>query len=311
MSENNDKLPLILDIKANSLDDGPGIRSVVFFKGCPLSCVWCHNPESRKASPEIAFDTEKCIDCGSCRDLCTEKALSQKNAFYVDRKACKLCFKCADSCPSAALEMVGKPMNIDEILAKILPDKPFFDVSSGGVTLSGGEATLHMEFLSELLKSLKKNGIHSLLETCGFFDHERFMELVYPYTDSIFFDVKIMDSMDHKKFCGLPNERILDNFRQIARTARLDGKAFLPRTPLVPDITDTEANIKAVAAFYNETGITEAALLSYNPLWHDKSRKMGAENPYVNNTAMTSFSDKTVMERCRRIFENKGIKVFE
>lgn len=207
--------------------------------------------------------------------------------------------------------MVGKPMTIDEILAKILPDKPFFDVSSGGVTLSGGEATLHMEFLSELLKSLKKNGIHTLLETCGFFDHKRFMELVYPYTDSIFFDVKIMDSMNHKKFCGLPNERILENFRQIARTSRLDGKAFLPRTPLVPDITDTEANIEALAAFYKESEVSEAALLSYNPLWHDKSRKMGVENPYGKSIAMTSFSDKAIIERCRRIIENKGIRIYE
>jgi pyruvate formate lyase activating enzyme len=139
MNDENKKSPLVLEIKGNSLDDGPGIRSVIFFKGCPLSCVWCHNPESRKAAPEIAFDGKLCVDCGECRKTCPERALSKIHPFYVDRTLCNLCYLCADACPSGALEKVGKTMTVDAIMEKILPDKPFYDASGGGVTLSGGE----------------------------------------------------------------------------------------------------------------------------------------------------------------------------
>lgn len=303
--------PLILDIKANSLDDGPGIRSVVFFKGCPLSCVWCHNPESKNAYPEISFDPVKCIDCGSCRESCAEKALSKNNSFYIDRKACSLCFRCLDSCPSSAIERVGRQMSIDSIFSEILPDKPFFDASNGGVTLSGGEATLYMDFVSHLLKKFKDNGIHTLIETCGFFDKKRFMELIYPFVDTIFFDVKIKDSSLHKKFCGLPNEKIIENFKALAESVKKDGKTFIPRTPLIPGITDTDENIFSIASFYKETGIGEAALLSYNPLWHEKNRKMGLENPFSGIPVMTSFQDRESLERCRSIFKNKEIRIYE
>lgn len=301
------KKPLVLEIKGNSLDDGPGIRSVVFFKGCPLSCVWCHNPESRKPSAEIAFDGKLCVDCGECRKVCPEKALSKSNLYYVDRSLCTLCFICADVCPSGALERVGKQMSVDDIMAKILPDKPFFDTSGGGVTLSGGEATLYMDFLSELLKTLKRHGIQTLLETCGSFDLGRFMDLVYPYLDAIYYDIKIMDSSDHKTFCGLSNERVLDNFKEILKAARKDGKSLLPRTPLVPGITDTDLNIRAVAEFLKSQGVKEAALLAYNPLWHEKSDKVGVDDPYKTTKAMTTFSDNSVLERCRAIYRETGI----
>ena len=161
------RTPLILDIKGNSLDDGPGIRSVIFFKGCPLSCVWCHNPESKKTGAEIAFDGGRCIDCGTCREVCPEKALSRENPFYIDRSRCPLCFDCVQACPSGALEQVGKEMSINEILEKIVPDKPFFEVSDGGVTLSGGEPTLFMDFAAKLLVALKQQKIHTLVETCS------------------------------------------------------------------------------------------------------------------------------------------------
>lgn len=301
------KKPLVLEIKGNSLDDGPGIRSVVFFKGCPLFCVWCHNPESRKPIAEIAFDGKLCVDCGECRNVCPEKALSKSNTHYVDRSLCSLCFVCADVCPSGALERVGKLMTVEDIMAKILPDKPFFDTSGGGVTLSGGEATLYMDFLSELLKTLKSHGIHTLLETCGSFDLGRFMDLVYPYLDAIYYDIKIMDSNDHKTFCGLSNERICDNFKEILKVARKDGKSLLPRTPLVPDITDTTINIRAVAEFLKSQDVKEAALLAYNPLWHEKSAKMGVDNPYKTTKAMTTFSDDSVLKRCRAIYREMGI----
>lgn len=301
--------PLVLEIKGNSLDDGPGIRSVVFFKGCPLSCVWCHNPESRKAIPEIAFDAKLCVDCGKCRNICPENALSKSNPFYVDRSKCTLCFVCTDVCPSGALEHVGREMTVSDIMEKVLPDKPFYDSSGGGVTLSGGEATLYMDFMSTLLKELKKNGIKTLLETCGSFDLQMFMDLVYPYLDMIYYDIKIMDNEQHKKYCRLPNNRILNNFKELQAVSKKDGKVLLPRTPLIPGMTDSEENIRAIGEFLKDLGITEAALLSYNPLWHEKNAKIGLDDPYRNDRTMTSFTDNAVIERLRSIYRHMGISV--
>ncbi|MFY9397631.1 MAG: glycyl-radical enzyme activating protein [Desulfomonilia bacterium] len=302
-----ERAPLILDIKGNSLDDGPGIRTVVFFKGCPLCCVWCHNPESRKAALEIAFDSKKCIGCGACRDACPEKALSENNPYYIDRNRCTLCFACVRECPSGALERVGREMSVQEIVERILPDKPFFAVSGGGVTLSGGEPTLFMDFASGLLKALKQEKIHTLVETCGWFDMERFMAMIYPCTDTIYFDLKIMDPALHKTFCGVPNDRILANFARLVRQAAEDGKEVLPRTPLVPGITDTVENIRGIAGFLKGLGVTRADLLAYNPLWHDKSDKIGVNDPYRSSPAMTTFSDRAVLTRCREIFGQAGI----
>jgi len=307
MTENEIKTPLILEIKGNSLDDGPGIRSVVFYKGCTLSCVWCHNPESKKASMEISFEPKDCIDCGACREACPKDALSQNNRFYIDRNKCNLCFLCVEACPSGALDRVGKTMSVDDIIKKLLPDKPFFDTSGGGVTLSGGEPTLFMDFTSSLLKSLKENGIRSLLETCGLFDMNKFMDKLYPYLDMIYFDIKIIDSDAHKNYCGVSNEKILDNFTRLYQKVSHDGKIILARTPLIPDITDTESNIREIAAFLNKLNIADAALLAYNPLWHEKSDKVGVEDPYKNSKVMTTFTDNSVTEKCKDIFRNAGI----
>jgi len=152
-----------------------------------------------------------------------------------------------------------------------------------------------------------QNDIHTLLETCGFFDLKRFMETLYPYLDTIYFDIKIIDSIAHKNYCGLPNEKILDNFKQLSNTVKSDGKILLPRTPLIPDITDTEINIREIAAFLKNLNITEATLLEYNPLWHEKSDKVGMENPYKKIKTMTSFSEGAVGEKCRAIFADAGI----
>ncbi len=301
------KIPFILEIKGNSLDDGPGIRSVVFYKGCPLSCVWCHNSESKKAVAEISFDAKLCVDCGTCREVCPEKALDRNNCFYIDRRKCTLCYLCVDSCPSGALDRVGKAMTVNDIMQKILPDKPFFETSGGGVTLSGGEPTLFMEFTSQLLQSLKQHNIHTLLETCGYFDMDMFMDMLYPHLDAIYFDIKIIDSVAHKKYCGRSNDKILDNFSRITRKAKKDNKVLFPRIPLVPDMTDTEANMKAIAMFLKSVDVTEASLLAYNPLWHEKSDKIGVDDPYKKSKSMTSFGDKAVLERCKTILMEAGI----
>ncbi|HON79562.1 MAG TPA: glycyl-radical enzyme activating protein, partial [Spirochaetota bacterium] len=263
--------PLVLEIKGNSLDDGPGIRSVVFFKGCPLSCVWCHNPESQGAAAELSFDGEKCIRCGTCSFLCGLGALSETNPGFVDRGKCDRCFACVQECPSGALSLMGTAMTPEEIAARVLCDKPFYDTSGGGVTLSGGEPTLFMNFTSRLLQILKAEGVHTLVETCGFFQYDNFSAAILPYTDTVFYDLKIFDEGAHKKYCGVPNGTILENFVKLADTARSGGPELLPRVPLVPGITDTPENLRAIAAFLREHSIDEARLLSYNPLWRAKT----------------------------------------
>jgi pyruvate formate lyase activating enzyme len=205
------------------------------------------------------------------------------------------------------LDRVGKAMTVNDIIETILPDKPFFNTSGGGTTLSGGEPTLFMEFTSQLLQSLKQHNIQTLLETCGYFDLNMFMDMLYPYLDAIYFDIKIIDSATHKKFCGRPNKKILDNFRLISERAKKDNKVLLPRIPLIPDITDTEENIRGIAAFLQSQNIVEASLLAYNPLWHEKSDKIGVADPYKKSKAMTSFGDKSILERCKTILIEAGV----
>lgn len=299
---------MILEIKGNSLDDGPGIRSVVFFKGCPLSCVWCHNPESKQATQEISFDAKVCVGCGACREACPENALSEDNPYYIDRNRCNLCFTCVDGCPSGALSRVGQSLSVAEVLEKILPDKPFYDTSGGGVTLSGGEPTLYMDFSSQLLASLQQKKIHTLVETCGQFKRDLFMEKIYPYSDAIYFDIKLIDSARHKTYCGLPNETILDNFAHLVAAAAADGKTLLPRTPLIPGITDTEDNLRGIAGFLKQQGVTQAQLLAYNPLWHEKSDKIGAVNSMKQDPTMTRFAEKDILAQRRAVFEDAGIQ---
>jgi pyruvate formate lyase activating enzyme len=301
--------PLILEIKGNTLDDGPGIRSVIFFKGCPLKCSWCHNPESKKIQTEIAFDPKLCLNCGDCRNICSKDALSLDYRCYIDRSRCDLCFECTKICPSGAISKVGTFMNIDDILNAVLSDKPFFDISGGGVTLSGGEATLFMDFASDLLRALKKHTIHTLLETCGQFDFDKFMNMIYPHVDTLYYDIKLIENTAHKKHCGIGNKRILSNLSLLTRQAEKDGKCLLPRTPLIPGITDTKTNIFGIADFLKNLGIHKAALLEYNPLWHEKSENIGDVNKYKDNKKLNHFEDGSILKKCKRIFQYAGIEV--
>lgn len=288
----------VLYLKRNCLDDGPGIRTVIFFKGCPLRCVWCHNPESQRMKPELSFDADRCVDCGTCREVCPRGALNCDNPAYVDRTRCDLCFKCAESCPAKALERMGKPMGVSEVLAAIRKDLPFYRTSGGGVTLSGGEPTLYMEYLSELLRQCRQLEVHALIETCGLFDFEPFSELLYPWLNEIYFDIKIIDAEAHKKYCGVNNRPILDNFRRLQEKAAAGGLPLLPRTPLIPRLTDTDENLAAIAAFLRECGVNKVALLPYNPTWGKKSLMLGATRQYTED----KFMEADELERCRAHF---------
>lgn len=306
---NMEKSPLVFEIKGNSLDDGPGIRTVIFFKGCPLSCVWCHNPESKRAGEEISFDPDQCIGCDTCLGICPNQALSRLNPSFIDRDKCSLCFVCAESCPSGALARVGRRLTHDELLEKVLRDKPFYHTSGGGVTLSGGEPTLHMDFLSALLKRCREEGLHTLLETCGLFDCARFEQIILPYTDMIYMDIKLYDPRRHSRYCGVSNEAILKNFARL-QDLSLEGRfQLVPRVPLIPGITDGRSNLSAIAGFLKERGASGVRLLPYNPLWHKKCARMGVENPWRNVEAMNMWLPRERVQISEEIFREAGLSV--
>lgn len=303
------KAPLVLEIKGNSLDDGPGIRSVVFLKGCPLSCSWCHNPESKKAVAEISFDASDCVGCETCINTCEKGALSKENLNFIDRALCDLCFECVANCPSGALEQMGREIPVNEIVEKVIRDKPFFDTSNGGVTFSGGEPTLSMEFLAQAAKTFKEQDVHVLIETCGHFNNQSFIELVYPYTDLIYYDLKIMDSSAHKTYCGLPNETILDNFRKLVLRYQAGGVEILPRTPLIPGITDTDENLSAIASFLGDIGVKKIQLMSYHPLWLEKNTKIGIKSSAEPGVKMKEWMSDERVRACEKIFISAGIQI--
>ncbi len=301
--------PLILEVKGNSLDDGPGIRSVVFFKGCPLDCVWCHNPESKRGGSELSHDRGLCIGCGACADACPEKTISLKTKTFINRSKCTLCFACIDACPSGALSRVGSSQPLSRLITRLEKDKPFYDTSGGGVTLSGGEPTLNIDYCGQLAQSLKEKGIHVLLETCGLFDMDNFLQKIYPYIDEIYFDIKIIDEGLHKKYCGTSNSKILKNFSLLQEKFLSGGVSILPRTPLIPGITATAVNLQAIAAFLKNEKVDHTALLAYNPLWHEKNKKIGINNKYSKIKSMKKFMSQDEVNQCRNIFEKEGIEV--
>jgi pyruvate formate lyase activating enzyme len=272
------KPSLIFDIKGNALDDGPGIRSVIFFKGCPLSCAWCHNPESKRVYAELSFDAQKCIVCNNCIGECPNDALSRDNQYFVNRKKCTRCFACVDKCPTGALARIGREFTKTEIIEKVVKYKPFYDVSGGGVTFSGGEPTMHMQFLSDLLVLSKSHGIHTLIETCGFFNMEEFKILVLPYTDIIYMDIKIFNREKHRRYCGVHNEVILENFIRLHELSRRGGFRIIPRIPIIPQITDTKENLASIASFLHDHQVKDVLLLPNNPIWHEKCGQMGMKS---------------------------------
>lgn len=293
---------LILEIKGNSLDDGPGIRTVVFFKGCPLNCVWCHNPESKKAVIELSWDKKECIACLSCAKVCPEHAIDLKNQNFVDRKKCSLCFNCVDVCPSGAMSTVGRLMTVEDVMQLVLKDKPFFDTSGGGVTLSGGEPLMNIAFASELLQQCKRHNIHTLVETSGYFNWDEFETCIAPYCNTVYYDIKLIGEEDHKKYCGVSNTKILKNFKKLIQLSKNIDIQVVPRIPLVPGITATEKNLTGIAEFVHDCGVDTVELLRYNPLWPEKCMKIGI-NATIDK-ALTQWMTHEEYERCKQIVTN-------
>lgn len=271
MSE-DEKIPLIFDIRHFALDDGPGIRTTVFLKGCPLSCVWCQNPESMKIGREIAFYPRRCIGCGDCKGVCPEGAIDLELETRVIRTRCTACGACAEACPANALKVVGRTYGSEELADILLDDRIFYETSRGGVTFSGGEPTLHMDYLVEVMDVLKENGIHTALQTSGVFDLFEFNRKLLPLTDLIFYDLKVFDPEKHRMFTGRSNERI---FRNLSALLSLAGEKIVPRIPLIPGFTADRENLGAIASFLRERYCSVCELLSYNPGCTAKRRAIG------------------------------------
>ncbi len=265
---------LIFDIRRFSIHDGPGIRTTIFFKGCPLSCWWCHNPEGISVSTESYFRPERCLRCGACVDACPQNAIAMGEQFPVtSAEKCTLCGECLEHCYSDARQIVGREMHAGEVLNEILRDRPFYDESGGGVTFSGGEPLLQPDFLLELLQASKLEEIHTTLDTSGFSPSE-VMERIRPWVDLFLFDVKMVEEERHRRFTGLSNAIILENLRGLSAS----GKKVILRIPLIPGINDDERNLRQIGKLAAELDSLESVvILPYHQLGADKYLRLGRQ----------------------------------
>lgn len=263
----------IFEIKRFAVHDGDGIRTTVFFKGCPLKCVWCHNPEGISPNPELAYLKHKCIGCGECISVCPTGAHVIENGLHVyNRQKCIACGKCADACLGSALNFYGKEVTVEELLPIILRDKEYFDNSSGGVTVSGGECLLYADFCAELLKRLKEEHINTAVDTCGFISKTA-LEKVMPYTDVFLYDMKAFDGEIHKKCTGRDNATILQNLLYLDE----NGCKTEIRIPFVPDFNDGE--IDKIGTFLVKLkNLTKIRVLSYHNYAGSKYASLSMQN---------------------------------
>jgi pyruvate formate lyase activating enzyme len=290
------KVPLIFDVRRGSTEDGPGIRTAAFFKGCNLRCAWCHNPESIDPDEEIGFFARHCIACGDCENVCPEAACRVENPVRIERRLCTRCGACADACPAKALRRIGRSYPVEELMERLLMDAPFYHASRGGVTLSGGEPTLCMEYAGDILQRLQEHAVHTAIETNGFFAWDEFRETILPYVDLIMMDVKMIDPSKHHDFTGASNEVIIENLRRLAGEHR---SRLLARVPLIPGFTAETENLEGIAALFRSLGLERYALLPYNPTWFHKAAAIGRS---IGPRLSTRMLTRDKLERCEACF---------
>jgi pyruvate formate lyase activating enzyme len=285
------KYPLIVDIKKDSHEDGPGIRSVVFFKGCPLRCVFCQNIEAQEPKEEISFSDKSCIKCGKCKDICPQKAIDMDLPGRIHRDKCSRCGKCANVCPAGALKVVGTYYPVDVLTKILLRYEPFYRHSGGGVTLSGGECTLYPDYLEQLLRNLKKEEIHVVIETSGYFDYDSFSQKILPYVDFIYYDIKIIDPERHKECTRKLNDIILGNLHRLLKESNVEVHA---RIPLIPGITTSFENLSGIVEFLREAGAPDVSLLPYNPMGIEMATKLGKPKPLLPESFMKPDDEERI-----------------
>jgi pyruvate formate lyase activating enzyme len=294
----------IFDIQQYSIHDGPGIRTTVFFKGCPLGCHWCQNPESQLRAPQLWFDSRKCTGCGKCVAACPQKIIEiVDKKSRVDRPKCAGCGTCSTVCPNEARKIIGKLVSVREVFKAVYDDLIFYESSGGGVTLSGGEPLLQPEFAIDILRLCKENGLHTALETSGFASWETFSN-VLKYTDLVLFDLKYMDSEAHKSYTGVPNELILSNLVKINKELHIP---ILARIPVIPGYNNSEENINSTAKFILDKldSSVKVHLLAYHRLGEPKYEQLGLKN----ETSINPPSEKEMI-KLKQIIESFGLTAF-
>ena len=271
----------IFDIERNSFVDGPGIRTTVFFKGCNLKCKWCHNPESQAPEKEMMLYKDKCIGCGKCREVCPNHL-----------KKCDFCCKCELFCVADARRICGKEYTVDEVLSEILKDKSFYETSDGGATFSGGECMLQIDFLGELLKKCKENGIHTAVDTAGNVPWKYF-EFIIPYTDMFLFDVKCISENLHIAGTGASNRLIIENLMTLSSVFK--GSIFI-RIPVIGSFNDTKEEMNKIKEFLNNINFDKIELLPYHNMGNNKYTALNRVLPdYI-------VPDKNKMDKFQKIF---------
>lgn len=268
--------PLIYDIQRSSFVDGPGIRTVVFFKGCPLHCDWCHNPESQSVKSEMFWYKNLCTGCNDCLTACKNNAIHAGNDQYkIDRSKCNSCGDCAKACNHSALKIAGQAYSVESLVNIILKDKTYFNTSGGGVTFSGGEPLMFMDFLAPVCKKLKDENINIAVQTCGYFNFDQFEETVSPYINTIYFDLKLIDNTLHNQYTGKGNNLILENLQKLFSPKK---HKIIIRTPLIPGITDTIENLGNISKIISKLNHNGYEKLIFNDSFHKKAVALGRIN---------------------------------
>ncbi|RLI47980.1 MAG: glycyl-radical enzyme activating protein [Candidatus Thorarchaeota archaeon] len=292
----------ITNIQRCSTEDGPGIRTTAFFKGCPLKCLWCHNIETISPDPELIWHGIRCIGDQACVRTCPEHALElTPEGMKIDRELCTVCGACVEVCPSTALEILGERWNAEDLVEELARDTVFFQTSGGGVTLSGGEPMYQADFAVAVAKGLKEKGIHVALDTCGYYSQST-LESILPHVDLILYDLKVMDGAKHREYTGVPVDRILEN-------AKFIGKSCIPvwiRTPVIPGHTDSEENIRAIAEFIVQfmPNVQRYDLLAFNNLCIEKYALLDKVYPLKDAPLM----EKATMEHLANVAREAGVE---
>jgi pyruvate formate lyase activating enzyme len=266
---------IVFDIKRYCVHDGPGIRTTVFLKGCPMRCRWCHNPEGRDSDSQVIYRPSRCIRCGACVANCPHQAVhSNGKPVSVDADRCRRCGSCETICPTGGLELVGREIEASELVAEIEKDRPFFEESEGGATFSGGEPLLQPDFLLESLQGCKRRGIHTVLDTCGFAEPD-VVERIRPFVDLFLYDIKFVDRARHRYYTGVSNDMIVENLGNLA----IAGSRLVVVLPLIPGINDDDQNVDEVAEYAQDLGLGDISILPFHHAAASKFAGLGLDDP--------------------------------